>query len=67
MGILMRPNLNLSPEIERYYGKSYAVVTGMQMEHLTENDWEELYKKQGIVFARVTPNDKLEIVKRMQG
>lgn len=65
-GMVAKPKSKLSPFIEKYSQKNYAVVTGMQMEKLSEFDWEDLYKKQGIVFARVTPNDKLDIVKRMQ-
>jgi magnesium-transporting ATPase (P-type) len=54
----------ISAFLNKYRDKNWAVVIGSQMELLTMRDWAELHKKEAIVFARVTPQDKLTIVKR---
>jgi magnesium-transporting ATPase (P-type) len=44
--------------------RDWAVVTGAQLDHFTEDDWAAVLGKQAIVFARVTPEHKLAVVER---
>lgn len=43
-----------------------AVVTGAEMESMTDQQWDELLSMHEIVFARTSPMNKLEIVTRLQ-
>lgn len=43
-----------------------AIIHGDQIDNLTEEQWEETLSKSEIVFARTTPQHKLEIVTRFQ-
>ncbi|TPX63790.1 hypothetical protein SpCBS45565_g06340 [Spizellomyces sp. 'palustris'] len=42
------------------------VIHGEQIDHLTESDWENIFDKEEIIFARTSPKHKLQIVKRAQ-
>jgi len=42
------------------------VVSGPELDHYTEEDWERTLSKQDIVFARTTPQQKLTIVEHLQ-
>lgn len=43
-----------------------AIVSGDQLYAMTEQDWQALLQYEQLVFARTTPTQKLEIVKRCQ-
>ncbi|KAI8923004.1 hypothetical protein BC831DRAFT_473406 [Entophlyctis helioformis] len=43
-----------------------VVVHGSVLPTLTDDDWDDLFAHDEIVFARTTPRDKLDIVKRAQ-
>lgn len=43
-----------------------VVVTGAQIEHYVERDWNRILGKKEVVFARTSPEQKLEIVKNAQ-
>jgi sodium/potassium-transporting ATPase subunit alpha len=58
--------VGVSPFVAKYADKNWAVIVGTQMELLTPQDWAEIHKKESMIFARVTPHDKLTIVKRSQ-
>jgi len=67
MGMIMEmQDKHILPELRQYVDKHWALVTGTMIEKLSENDWDMLHSKEAIVFARVTPQDKYEIVKRCQ-
>jgi len=40
----------------------YCVILGSQIESLTDEDWVEISKREGVVFARTTPQHKMQIV-----
>ena len=42
------------------------IITGEQLELLSDSDWDRLFGRDEVVFARTTPKQKLEIVKRAQ-
>lgn len=48
------------PEIEA------VVVTGAELKNYNEDDWNWLLKHEEVVFARTTPQQKLEIVEHLQ-
>jgi sodium/potassium-transporting ATPase subunit alpha len=48
-------------------GLDGAVVHGCRLEALTKDQWKSILSKSGVVFARTTPDHKLEIVRRCQG
>ncbi|KAI9360063.1 P-type cation-transporting ATPase [Zopfochytrium polystomum] len=43
-----------------------VVVHGEEIAGMTDEDWDAVFAKDEIVFARTSPKDKLEIVKRAQ-
>lgn len=43
-----------------------VVVHGEQIEHLTDAEWDNIFWKDEIIFARTSPKHKLEIVRRAQ-
>lgn len=43
-----------------------AVVHGCRLDELTDEQWNTILSKPGVVFARTTPAHKLEIVRRSQ-
>ncbi|CAE8667506.1 unnamed protein product [Polarella glacialis] len=43
-----------------------VVITGHELKHLTEPQWQNLLDYKEIVFARTTPQQKLEIVEHLQ-
>ncbi|KAJ1512664.1 hypothetical protein HMI54_014865 [Coelomomyces lativittatus] len=43
------------------------VIHGEQIDSLTEEDWDMIFSKEEIIFARTSPAHKLDIVKRAQG
>jgi sodium/potassium-transporting ATPase subunit alpha len=45
---------------------SAAVVTGEEIDGLSDADWDRIFSKDEIVFARVSPKNKLDIVRRAQ-
>ncbi|KAJ3133709.1 hypothetical protein HDU90_005547 [Geranomyces variabilis] len=42
------------------------VIHGERIESLTDADWDEIFSKEEIIFARTSPKNKLEIVRRAQ-
>eukprot|EP00698_Gefionella_okellyi_P017925 TRINITY_DN5321_c0_g1_i14.p1 TRINITY_DN5321_c0_g1~~TRINITY_DN5321_c0_g1_i14.p1 ORF type:complete len:1000 (-),score=268.16 TRINITY_DN5321_c0_g1_i14:578-3577(-) len=44
----------------------WAVVSGAQLDSFSEDEWDGLLTKSSVVFARVTPDHKLQIVERCQ-
>lgn len=42
------------------------VIHGEKIDSLTEEDWDNIFSKDEIIFARTSPKHKLEIVKRAQ-
>ncbi|KAJ3403301.1 hypothetical protein HDV05_007910, partial [Chytridiales sp. JEL 0842] len=44
-----------------------VVVNGERIDTFTDDDWDTLFSHQEIIFARTSPLQKLEIVKRAQG
>jgi sodium/potassium-transporting ATPase subunit alpha len=42
------------------------VVTGPELDHYSEEDWDRTLSKENIVFARTTPQQKLLIVSHLQ-
>jgi sodium/potassium-transporting ATPase subunit alpha len=42
------------------------VIHGEQIDSLAEKDWENIFSKEEIIFARTSPKHKLQIVKRAQ-
>jgi sodium/potassium-transporting ATPase subunit alpha len=45
---------------------SAVVIHGEQIPDLTEEDWDNIFRKDEIIFARTSPKNKLDIVKRAQ-
>ncbi|KAJ3333453.1 hypothetical protein HDU76_007874 [Blyttiomyces sp. JEL0837] len=45
---------------------SAIVIHGEQIVDLTEEDWDNIFSKDEIIFARTSPKNKLDIVKRAQ-
>ncbi|KAJ3113912.1 hypothetical protein HDU96_002789 [Phlyctochytrium bullatum] len=45
---------------------SAIVIHGEEIPKLTEADWDNIFSKDEIVFARTSPKNKLDIVKRAQ-
>lgn len=43
------------------------VIHGERVDYLTDADWDNIFSKDEIIFARTSPKQKLEIVKRAQG
>ncbi|KAI8868535.1 P-type cation exchange, alpha subunit of ATPase [Ramicandelaber brevisporus] len=43
-----------------------VVIHGERIESLTDEDWDIIFSKSEIIFARTSPKQKLEIVKRAQ-
>ena len=43
-----------------------AVISGDQLPHMSESDWDTLLTKKELVFARTSPEQKLQIVKQLQ-
>jgi sodium/potassium-transporting ATPase subunit alpha len=42
------------------------VIHGEKIDSLTEEDWDNIFSKEEIIFARTSPKHKLQIVKRAQ-
>ena len=42
------------------------VVHGEQIDTLTDSEWDNIFWKDEIIFARTSPKHKLEIVRRAQ-
>ncbi|CAI2191862.1 11376_t:CDS:2 [Funneliformis geosporum] len=42
------------------------VIHGEEIDSLSDNDWDNIFHKEEIIFARTSPRHKLEIVKRAQ-
>ncbi|KAF9148587.1 hypothetical protein BG015_009667 [Linnemannia schmuckeri] len=42
------------------------VIHGEQIDSMTDNDWDLIFSKPEIIFARTSPKHKLQIVKRAQ-
>ncbi|KAJ3283717.1 hypothetical protein HK104_010251 [Borealophlyctis nickersoniae] len=42
------------------------VIHGEQIDSLTDDDWDNIFSKEEIIFARTSPKHKLQIVKRAQ-
>ncbi len=42
------------------------IVTGSQIDQLTEGDWDHIFARDEIIFARTTPQQKLTIVSHAQ-
>ncbi|KAJ3192007.1 hypothetical protein HK101_007183 [Irineochytrium annulatum] len=43
------------------------VIHGERIDKLTDADWDNIFSKDEIIFARTSPKHKLQIVKRAQG
>ncbi|PVU94785.1 hypothetical protein BB561_002247 [Smittium simulii] len=43
-----------------------VVIHGEEIEHLSDDDWDRIFQKPEIIFARTSPKNKLEIVTRAQ-
>lgn len=43
-----------------------VVIHGETIPLLTDTQWDDIFEKDEIIFARTSPKDKLEIVKRAQ-
>ncbi|KAI9208474.1 uncharacterized protein BJ171DRAFT_488991 [Polychytrium aggregatum] len=56
-----RPVKSIAPE--EY---NAIVIHGEQISELTDADWDNIFQKDEIIFARTSPKNKLEIVKRAQ-
>jgi sodium/potassium-transporting ATPase subunit alpha len=52
-------------EIQEHEFKA-VVVHGEQIEHLSDLEWDNIFWKDEIIFARTSPKHKLEIVRRAQ-
>jgi sodium/potassium-transporting ATPase subunit alpha len=48
------------------YEASAVVIHGERISELTEEEWDGIFDKEEIIFARTSPKNKLEIVKRAQ-
>ncbi|KAI8852600.1 P-type cation-transporting ATPase [Chytridium lagenaria] len=44
-----------------------VVVHGETLDALTDDEWDTIFSKEEIIFARTSPKHKLQIVKRAQG
>jgi sodium/potassium-transporting ATPase subunit alpha len=58
--------LHLNINHESSIHNNSLVLSGPDIEKLTDNDWRILTKYQEIVFARTTPEQKLRLVKEFQ-
>lgn len=45
---------------------NYAVICGEEVNKLSDRQWDDLLKKDNLVFARTTPEMKLQIVEQCQ-
>jgi sodium/potassium-transporting ATPase subunit alpha len=45
---------------------SAIVITGDQLDGLSDKQWDDIFEKEEIIFARTSPKNKLEIVRRAQ-
>lgn len=59
-------DLQEAPEVRRDPNSTGVVVTGNDLPSLTEEDWEYILSRSGIVFARTLPAQKQEIVSNLQ-
>jgi sodium/potassium-transporting ATPase subunit alpha len=55
-----------APEVRRDPNCTGVVVTGNDLASLTEEDWDYILTRSGIVFARTLPAQKQEIVSNLQ-
>ncbi|KAI1704572.1 e1-E2 ATPase domain-containing protein [Ditylenchus destructor] len=51
---------------ENMGSKNWEVIKGEDISKLTDIEWDKLIAKQGLVFARTTPEQKLRIVEECQ-
>ncbi|GBB88727.1 hypothetical protein RclHR1_01530015 [Rhizophagus clarus] len=54
--------------IESIHENEYnaIVIHGEEIDSLSDNDWDNIFSKEEIIFARTSPRHKLEIVKHAQ-
>lgn len=45
---------------------TFAVICGEEINRLDDKQWDDLMQKQNLVFARTTPEQKLNIVEQCQ-
>lgn len=45
---------------------STVIIEGKRLEHLSQEDWDEMLSKEEVIFARTSPRQKLEIVTMAQ-
>lgn len=55
-----------APETRRDESVSGIVVTGSELQHLDEDDWEYILTRNGIVFSRTLPTQKQDIVTKLK-
>ncbi|KAI8977317.1 hypothetical protein BDF20DRAFT_836135 [Mycotypha africana] len=58
--------LNKPEEDVQDYEYQSIVIHGDTIDNLTDEDWDTIFSKDEIIFARTSPKHKLEIVKRAQ-
>ncbi|KAG2235146.1 hypothetical protein INT48_006527 [Thamnidium elegans] len=63
---LAASRLNCLPEEVPEHEYSSIVVHGDVIDELTDEDWDTIFSKDEIIFARTSPKHKLEIVKHAQ-
>ena len=59
-------NMNQSAKQKKLIHKNALVLNGSDIDVLTDSDWRIITRYQEIVFARTTPEQKLQIVKEFQ-
>ncbi|KAJ3098907.1 hypothetical protein HDU96_010895 [Phlyctochytrium bullatum] len=57
---------NRRPEDVREHEYSAIVIHGEKIDELTDAEWDNIFSKEEIIFARTSPKHKLQIVKRAQ-
>jgi sodium/potassium-transporting ATPase subunit alpha len=57
---------NIDPSLVDEEEVDAVVVRGVDLESFTQKDWDRVLSKSEVVFARTTPNQKLEIVQNLQ-
>jgi sodium/potassium-transporting ATPase subunit alpha len=62
----LNESFNLNMDYKESIHNNSLLLSGADIENLTENDWRILTKYQEIVFARTTPEQKLRLVKEFQ-
>jgi sodium/potassium-transporting ATPase subunit alpha len=59
-------DVTAAPEARRSTDFDNIVVTGDVLDKLTDDDWEYILTRNGIVFARTLPTQKQDIVEKLQ-